>query len=187
VAHRSVPLPKPTPPVLTAEQKRRRIHSLRRCIERLETFDPHKMHKAAVSEVSKLEADIDKALCLTFGYGTREYFLYILAATINPDPLITNAALRSTVLRSVGGAGGHPAPEVDEARNYFTGRSIALLGKAISTLEDAIADAPEAVANDLHVAHKEGEVQNIQASGGKRFDLKAVWRRLGPRSRGANQ
>jgi hypothetical protein len=58
-------------------------------------------------------------------------------------PLVTNATLRSPVLPPGGGSGRHEA-KVQETRQRFSEnkeRSIALLRKAISTLEDEIAEA----------------------------------------------
>ena len=48
-------------------------------------------------EVLALEAAIDKALSSAFGYGTPAYMQYNQAATLDPGPLITNAALHGTV------------------------------------------------------------------------------------------
>jgi hypothetical protein len=188
MARRSVPLPKPKPPVLTVQQKRRRIDRLRKCIQRLETFDPHKVHKGGMSEVSILEADIDKALCLAFGYGTARYFRYILAATLDPNPLITNAALCSTVLlRPVGEPGGHDAQGGQGAQKYFCERSSALLRKAICTLEE-IADSPAFVepTQEATTVPAEGEVRTIDGGRLKGIDLKAVWHYLGRWWRGPN-
>ena len=82
-----------------------------------------------------------------FGYGTPAYLRYNQAAALDPSPLITNATLRSPVLRPVGGPGRHDA-KVHEASQHFSEskeQSIALLRKAISTLEDEIADAEPVV------------------------------------------
>src|SRR5271169_4881661 len=147
MARRSAPPPKPKSPILTVGQKRRRIERLRKCITSLEAFDPQKARKRAPA-VLELEAAIDRALSSAFGYGTSAYLRYNQAATLDPSPLITNATLRSPVLRPVGGPGRHDA-KVHEARQHFSEskeRSIALLRKAISTLEDEIADAESVVA-----------------------------------------
>src|SRR5271155_2992221 len=140
MARRSVPPPKPKSPILTVGQKRRRIERLEKCATSLEVFDPQKARKRAPA-VLALEAAIDKALSSAFGYGTPAYLRYNQAATLDPGPLITNATLRSPVLRPVGGPGRHDA-QVQEARQYFSEgkeRSIALLREAIGTLEDEIA------------------------------------------------
>jgi hypothetical protein len=147
MARRSVPPPKPRSPILTVGQKRRRIERLQKCITSLEAFDPQKARKRAPA-VLELEAAIDKALSSAFGYGTPAYLRYNQAATLEPDPLVTNATLSSPVLRPVGG------PRRDEAKAHEVSqkfsenkeRSIALLRKAISTLEDEIADAEPVVA-----------------------------------------
>src|SRR5271163_3413530 len=107
MARSSAPLPKPTPPVLTSEQKRYRIERFRKCIERLEAFESEKVQRRfGVTEVVTLEAGIDKALSATFGYGTPSYLRFNLAARLDNGPLITNAALHSTALRFVGGVDG---------------------------------------------------------------------------------
>ena len=54
MARRSVPPPKPKPPVLTVGQKRRRIERLQKCMQRLEAFDPQKVQRRlGVPEVAK--------------------------------------------------------------------------------------------------------------------------------------
>jgi hypothetical protein len=91
----------------------------------------------------KLEAAIDKALSSAFGYGTPAYLRYNQAATLEPDPIVANATLRSPVLRPVGGPPRADAKAHEVSRNFSENkeRSIALLRKAISTLEEEIADA----------------------------------------------
>ena len=105
MARRSAPPPKPKSPILTVGQKRRRIERLQKCVTSLEAFDPQKARKRAPA-VLELEAAIDKALSSAFGYGTPAYLRYNQAATLDPDPLVTNAT-RSPVLRPVGGPGRH--------------------------------------------------------------------------------
>ncbi len=182
MARRSVPPPKPTPPVLTLEQKRYRIERFRKCIRHLEAFDPQKVQRRfGVPEVLTLEAGIDKALSATFGYGTPLYLRYNLAARLDNGPFITNAALHSTVLRLVGGPGSHDGQEAQEARRYFSEgkeRSIALLRQAICTLEDEIVDAQPIVGvTQSEVTQTAGEIRTLQPRlwGG----IEAAWRRVG--------
>src|SRR5271170_3779420 len=146
MARRSAPPPKPKSPNLTVGQKRRRIERSQKCITSLEAFDPQKARKRAPA-VLALEAAIDKALSSAFGYGTSAYLRYNQAAILDPSPLITNATLRNPVLRPVGGPGGHDAKAHEVRQNFSENkeRSIALLRKAISTLEDEIADAEPVV------------------------------------------
>jgi hypothetical protein len=130
MARRSVPPPRPKSPILTVGQKRRGIERLQKCVTRLEAFDPLKARKRAPA-VIELEAVIDKALSSAFGYGTPAYLRYNQAATLDPDPLVTNATLRSassrwtTKRRCEGsrsepkflgkeGAVARPAPESDQ-------------------------------------------------------------------------
>src|SRR5580658_7116273 len=91
--------PKPKAPILTAEQKRRRIERLKKCIRDLQAFDPQQVQKRfGVPEVFALEAAIDKALASAFGQGTPAYMRYNRAATLDHGPLITKAPVRSAVV-----------------------------------------------------------------------------------------
>jgi hypothetical protein len=206
MARRSVPPPKPKPPVLTVGQKRGRIERLQKCMQRLEAFDPQKVQRrVGVPEVLALEAAIDKALSSAFGYGTPAYMRYNLAATLHRGPLITTAALASTVVRPVGGPRRREA-QVQEARQYFSEgkeRSIALLREAIGTLETEIAEAQpvaqaaqesKGVADAAHsppgaraeATPKAAEVRTLQPRRRGGIDLKAAWRRVGRWWRGRN-
>ena len=164
MARRSVPPPKPRAPILSVGQKRRRIERLQKCITSLEAFDSQKVRKRFGNpDVIALEATIDKALSSAFGYGTPAYMRHNQAATLDPGPLISNATLRSSVLRPVGGPGRHDV-QTEEARQYFSEgreRSIGLLRDAIRTLEDEIpAGQPIVEAlKESRAAQKTGEVQ----------------------------
>jgi hypothetical protein len=168
MSSRRVPPARPKPPVLAVEQARRRIARFRKCIQRLEAFDPKKVQKRfGVSEVLILETRIDRALSAAFGYGTAPYFRYNLAATLDSGPLITNAGLHSTVLRAVGGPESQDVQEAQEARKYFSEgkeRSIALLQKAICALEDEIAETQliVEVARKSEVTEKAGKVRTLR-------------------------
>jgi hypothetical protein len=120
---------------------------LQKCVTRLEAFDPLKARKRAPA-VIELEAVIDKALSSAFGYGTPAYLRYNQAATLDPDPLVTNATLRRPALRPVGGPQRGDAKAHEVSRNFSENkeRSLALLRKAISALEEEIADAGPFVA-----------------------------------------
>jgi pyruvate/2-oxoglutarate dehydrogenase complex dihydrolipoamide acyltransferase (E2) component len=193
MARRSAAPPKPKSPILTIGQKRGRIERLHKCVTSLETFDPQKARKRAPA-VLALEAAIDKALSSAFGYGTPAYLRYNQAATLDPSPLLANATLRSPVLRPVGGPARQEA-KAQEARQHFSEnkeRSISLLRKAISTLEEEIADAEPVVtavqkskATPLIDAEQESkatqkpEVRTLQPRRWGGIALKAAWRRLG--------
>ena len=199
MARRPAPPPKPKSPILTVGQKRRRIERLEKCITSLEAFDPQKAQKRAPA-VLALEAAIDKALSSAFGYGTPAYLRYNQAATLDPDPLITNATLRSPVLRPVGGPGRHDAKAHEARRQHFSEgkeRSIALLQKAITTLEDEIADVEPAVqkstatpvveaVQESKATQKAGEVRTLQPRRWGGIALEAAWRRVGLWWRGRN-
>jgi hypothetical protein len=180
MARRSVPPPKPKSPILTVGQKRRRIERLQKCVTSLEAFDPQKARKRAPA-VLALEAAIDKALSSAFGYGTPAYLRYNQAATLDPSPLLTNATLRSPVLRPVGGAGRHDAKAHETPQHFSENkeRSIALLRKAISALEDEIADAEPVVmaTPEPKVAQKSEEVRTLHPSRRDAVGLKAAWHR----------
>jgi hypothetical protein len=201
MARRSVPPPKPKSPILTVGQKRRRIERLQKCVTSLEAFDPQKARKRAPA-VLELEAAIDKALCSAFGYGTPAYLRYNQAATLDPDPLVTRATLRSPVLPPAGGPRSDDAKAHEVRRNFTENkeRSIALLGKAISTLEDEIADAKSVVeaakqstatpaievVQESKATQKADEVPTLQPRRRAGIDLKAAWRRVGRWWRGGN-
>jgi hypothetical protein len=189
---RSVPPPRPKSPILTVGQKRRRIERLQKCITSLEAFDPQKARKRAPAIV-ELGAAIDKALSSAFGYGTPGYLRYNQAATLEPDPFVTNAALRSPVLPPVGGPQRGDAKAHEVRRNFSENkeRSVALLRKAISTLENEIADAEPAVvaakqstatpvieaAPESKATSIVGEIRVLQPRGrGSTFE--AAWRRV---------
>jgi hypothetical protein len=192
MARRSVPPPKPKSPILTVGQKRRRIERLQKCITSLEAFDPQKAQKRAPA-VLALEAAIDKALSSAFGYGTPAYLRYNQAATLDHDPLITNATLRSP-------PGRHDAKAYEARRQHFSEgkeRSIALLRKAISTLEGEIADVESAVqkstaapvveaVQESKATQKAGEVRTLQSRRWGGIALGAAWRRVGRWWRGRN-
>jgi hypothetical protein len=141
MARSPAPPPKPKTPILTVGQKRRRIERLQKCVASLEAFDPQKAHKRAPA-VLELEAAIDKALSSAFGYDTPAYLRFNEAATLDPSPLLANVATR-TQAKAVGGPVRHEA-KVQETRQQFSEnreRAIALLQKAIRTLEEEIASA----------------------------------------------
>jgi hypothetical protein len=142
-------------------------------------------------------------LSSAFGYGTPAHLQYNQAATLDPGPLIKNAALHGTVLRPVRGPGRHDA-QAQEARQYLSEgkeRSIALLREAICTLEDEIAaaqprveapkesKAPEKAgqaAQPVVEAQKESkapqkavEVPTLEPKRWGGIDLKAAWDRVG--------
>src|SRR6516164_4680212 len=138
--------------------------------------------------VLALEAAIDKALSSAFGYGTPTYLRYNQAAILDPSPLLTNATVRSAVVPPVGGSARNAA-KAQETRQHFSEnkeRSIALLRKAISTLEEEIADAepvevavqkPEATPVIEAVQALKPEVRALQHRRWGGIALAAPWRR----------
>jgi hypothetical protein len=190
MARRSVPPPKPQSPILTVGQKRRRIERLQKSVTRLEAFDPLKARKRAPAVV-ELEAAIDKALSSAFGYGTPAYLRYNQAATLDPTPLAT---LRSPVLRPVGGPPRGDAKAHEVSRNFSENkeRSLALLRKAISALEEEIADAGPVVeavkqstatpvieaTQESKTTPKAGEVRMLRPRRWGGIVFEAAWRRV---------
>jgi hypothetical protein len=167
MARRPVPPTQPRAPILTVGQKRRRIERLEKCITSLEAFDHHKVRRRFNNpEIVALEAAIDKALSSAFGYGTRAYLRYNLAAKLDTGSLITNAALAGAVERPVGGPARHE-DRAREARQNFSEareRSTALLREAIRTLEDEITAAQPIVAasKEARAAEKTTKVQTLK-------------------------
>ena len=81
------PAPKPEPPTLTIEQKRRRVERLKTCIQELRDFDPQKVQKRyQIPEVMALEAAIEEALSAAFGHNTPAYDRYSRAASLDNGP-----------------------------------------------------------------------------------------------------
>jgi hypothetical protein len=142
MARRPAPPPKPKSPTLTVGQTRRRIERLEKCVAKLEAFDPQKARKRAPA-VLELEAAIDKALSSAFGYGTPPYLRYNQAATLDPSPLLADAAARANAARPAGSSARQDV-KVQETREHFSenrSRAIALLQQAIHSLENEIARA----------------------------------------------
>ena len=142
--------------------------------------------------VLALEAAIDKALSSAFGYGTPTYLRYNQAAILDPSPILTNATVRSSVVPTVGGSARNAA-KAQETRQHFSEnkeRSIALLRKAISTLEEEIADVavqkPEATPVIEAVQALKPEVRALQHRRWGVIALAATWRRVGRWWRGRN-
>ena len=183
--------PKPKAPILTAEQKRRRIERLKKCIRDLQAFDPQQVQKRfGVPEVFALEAAIDKALASAFGQGTSAYMRYNRAATLDHGPLITKAPVRSAAVppEDSGEPRSQDDPrEAQEARAYFSEgreRSIDLLQKAICTLEDEIEELNPVVAAPQKSNQPADDVRTPQTS--RRSFVNAAWRRVARWWRGPN-
>ncbi len=138
---RRTPNQSPQPPELTADQIRRRIERLRKCIADLEAFDPQQVQKRYnISEVVTLEASIKDALGTAFEYGTPRFNLYKGAADLDQGPHTMRVAPAFGRVSTP----DYDAQEAHEARKYLSEgkrRSISLLEQAIRTLEDDVADA----------------------------------------------
>jgi hypothetical protein len=88
MARRATPNIPPQPPVLIADQKRRRIEWLENCIRDLEAFDPQTVQKRfGIPEVMALEAAIDEALASAFGHGTHVYSRYKEPGRLDNGPV----------------------------------------------------------------------------------------------------
>jgi len=162
--------PQPQPPVLSVEQKRRRIERLQRCIQELEAFDPQKVQKRyREPEVMRIEAAIDEALSAAFGDGTPAYNRYSDAASLDHGP----HTMRTGDAFGRGFQIDYDARDAQEARRYFAEgkqQSVGLLQQAIRTLEDEIADEepsspaarhlttrPQVSSNKIFVVHGHNE------------------------------
>src|SRR5579862_5337298 len=145
MARRTTSYTPPQAPILTVDQKRRRIERLENCIRDLEAFDPQIVQKRfGIPEVMALEAAIDEALAAAFGHGTHSYNRYKDAATLDNGPHI----VRVQPAFGRGPTVNYDAQEAHEARRYLAEgkqRSIALLRQAIRTLEAEIADQEQSV------------------------------------------
>jgi predicted nucleotide-binding protein len=140
--------PPPQPPTLTPAQLRRCIERLQKCIQELQAFDPQQVQKRYnITEVVALETSITDALAVAFGHGTPRFNVYKGAADLDqgPPPVV-----------SISPAFGRGPPSEDrqvrDARKYLTEgkeRSIQLLRRAISALEDDIAVLEEASASPV--------------------------------------
>jgi predicted nucleotide-binding protein len=170
--------PPPQSPILTADQLRRRIDRLQKCIEELEAFDPEKVQKRyREPEVMRLEAAVDEALAAAFGHSTPAYNRYRSAPKLDHGPHVVR-------MGSAFGRGpqiDYDAQEAREARRYFAEgkvQSIALLGQAISTLKDQIADheqdvgeftvgaaAPELDLSKVFVVHGHDRASKAEVAG----------------------
>jgi hypothetical protein len=119
--------PPPLAPVLTADQLRRRIAQLQRCIDALEAFDPQKVQRRyGEPEVMRLEAMIDEALAASFGHGTPGYNRYRDAGKLDHGPHIMRLGPAFGAGRQI----DYDAQDAYEARQYLTegrARAIALL------------------------------------------------------------
>ncbi|GLI96106.1 hypothetical protein LMG27198_50980 [Methylocystis echinoides] len=138
MARRSAAPPKPERPNLTLEQKNRCVERLESCISELKAFDPETIQRRFnVPEVLALEASIDEALSAAFGHGTSTYDRY--SSAINLD----NGPVSMRMSPEFGGLTNYDAEDARDARRYLAEgkeRSIALLGQAIRTLKDEVAD-----------------------------------------------
>jgi predicted nucleotide-binding protein len=146
MARRAAPLP-PQPPTLTAEQIARCIERLQKCIQELEAFDTQKVQKRYnITEVVVLQTSIKDALAAAFGHDTVRYKLYKDAAELDQGPPPT---LSIAPAFDYGPTPDYDAIDAIDARKYLAEgkeRSIQLLRRAISALEDDIADLQAASA-----------------------------------------
>ena len=116
MARRTTSYKPPQPPVLTVDQKRRRIERLETCIRDLEAFDPQTVQKRySVPKVMALEAAIDAALAAAFGHGTHSYNRYKDAATLDNGP----HTMRVQPAFGRGPTINYEAQDAHEARRYL--------------------------------------------------------------------
>lgn len=129
MARRPSQPPPPTPAALTAEQMRLGIDRLQRRLEEVKKFDPQSVHEQHnIPHVEALAASVEDALVRTFGTHTTDYNLYRDAAYFDNGPF--------NYARPV------PIREVHASLERSKASSIALLGQAIRSLNERLAEAP---------------------------------------------
>lgn len=154
MARHSAP-PPPQAPVLTPTQMRQRIERLQRCVQELQAFDPQKVQKRYdIPEVGALEAGITDALAAAFGHDTPRFNLYRNAADLDQGP----HTMRVEPAWGRGPMIDYDAQDAQEARQYLAEgkeRSIQLLQRAITALQDEIAEQEQIEATTLAPAAAE--------------------------------
>jgi hypothetical protein len=108
------------------------ISRFRRRIDELEAFDPNNVQTRSDPKIDTLEAAIDETLSETFGHGTPSYWRYASARHLDTAPI--------SYARQI--------PMRDVIRGLVAGkeRAIALLGQAVRSLEERVAELEEPAA-----------------------------------------
>ena len=124
---------------------RTQISRIKRVIGELQDFDPKTIQDRSDVRIISLEVSIDQVLTDAFGSGP-ERQLYVGAANLDRAPLVM---------------GGTPLPEVVQGLIKGKDHAIALLNRAIQSLEDKIADVgdtavavvPTEFSKDVFIVH----------------------------------
>jgi len=135
----------PQAPQRSATQMRTQISRIKRVIGELQDFDPKTIQDRSDVRIISLEVSIDQVLTDAFGSGP-ERQLYVGAANLDRAPLVM---------------GGTPLPEVVQGLIKGKDHAIALLNRAIQSLEDKIADVgdtavavvPTEFSKDVFIVH----------------------------------
>ena len=134
------------PPILTIEQKRRRVERLRDCISELEAFNPQTVKKrSGEPRVIALQTSIEEALASAFGNGTPAYNRFSSASSLDNDPRVLRSEWDRPSLPS------WEAQDAYDARKFLAEgklKSIAMLQQAIKTLEHDISDQEQTASSN---------------------------------------
>jgi predicted nucleotide-binding protein len=153
--------PLPESPQLSPAQMQAAISRFRRRIAEVEAFDPN-VQSRSDPKIKTLEVAIDEALSEAFGHRTPEYQRYRAAAHLDTAGL--NYA--------------RPTPLNEVIQGLINGkeRAIALLGQAVRSLEERLADlgemeplegaveAPGPVSRDVFIVHGRDDPAKIEVA-----------------------
>jgi predicted nucleotide-binding protein len=126
------PTSPPQAPQRSATQMRTQISRIQRVIGELQDFDPKTVQERSDPRIKSLEVSIQQVLNDTFGYDGPERDLYRAAGHLDRAALIM---------------GGTPLPKVVQGLIKGKDHAIALLNRAIQSLEDKIADVEDPAAS----------------------------------------
>jgi uncharacterized protein (TIGR02391 family) len=115
-------------PVLTREHIDRAVARFRRRLEELAPFSPDAIRDRSDPSITTLEVSIEEALADALGRGTPSYKNYAPAAELDTAGFNLN---------------GTPLPEIIEGLRRGKSRSVALLTRAISSLEEKLSEMEE--------------------------------------------
>jgi uncharacterized protein (TIGR02391 family) len=121
--------PSGAPAPQSSGQMRAVINRFKGLIGDLERFDPHSVQARSDPQIKVLAVSIDEALMEAFGHQTPHYVLYKPAASID--------TARHNYAHEV------PRGEIIEGLVRGKDRAIALLGQAVRSLEEKLADLGE--------------------------------------------
>jgi predicted nucleotide-binding protein len=122
--------PPPPPPPKTPQQLQQGIDRLRKRIAELETFEPESVKERWAPETKAIEASIADTLDAVFGHNSQRFHRFSAAADLDRGGLII-------------GSGPDPLYKVHQWLKEGKADSLALLGQAVRSLEEDLADLGE--------------------------------------------